>query len=200
MLPLLHFALLATRWSRAGGTANLRSSNAPSREEVGLPLHRPSSAWMAASSSSSATACSGLMAAALPIETQSNFQQLCHVVGDKFGVVSADVLFNLRRDMRKNDASAACAFQQIFAAADAPEVAELITRATSAHKTLALLLECRNILLQLGALEQLRDRRGLVHRVGSRLSHVARSVTTIDARRACESCISACIGNCCILL
>ena len=90
---------------------------------------------MAAASASSATACSGLTAAALPETSVPSFQKLCRAVGSNWGVVSADTLFRLRRGMPDKDDLAALAFHQLFAAADVSEAAELITAAAGEHKT-----------------------------------------------------------------
>ena len=75
-------------------------------------------------------ACRGLTEAALPNECAGSFQQLCKVVGSKWGVVSADTLFNLLHELPKNDASAAAAFVQILTAVSVPaEVAVIIAHA-----------------------------------------------------------------------
>ena len=99
-----------------------------------LPLSQPS-AWMAAASASSAKACSGLTAASLPDASEPSFQKLCRAVGGKWGVVSADTLFRLRRGMNEEDQLASLAFNQLFSAVDVPEVAELITSAASKHNS-----------------------------------------------------------------
>ena len=49
-------------------------------------------------------------------------------------MVSADILFRLRLSMLDNDA-AALAFNQLFAAANVPEVSALIASAASEHKS-----------------------------------------------------------------
>ena len=135
LLPLL--ALCPAPWSCAGGTAVWGGLSTQSRRlaEAKLHLSQPA-AWMAATSASSAVmACSGLTAAALPDASKPSFQQLCRVVGSKWGAISADTLFKLRRGIPENDACAVLAFDQLFAAADMPEVAELITVAASKHKS-----------------------------------------------------------------
>ena len=80
-------------------------------------------------------ACPGLTAAALPHSSAANFHQLCRVVGGKWSKVSAGILFDLCRNLPKDDAQAALAFQQIMAAANTPDAADIIIRAASTHKS-----------------------------------------------------------------
>ena len=138
MLPLLAAALAtAAPGCRAPGLfcSSSGSVEARSRYEARALHSRPSSRWMAASSSDSATACPGLTAAALPHSSAANFHQLCRVVGGKWSVISAGILFDLCRNLPTDDAQAALAFQQIIAAANMPDAADIITRAASTHKS-----------------------------------------------------------------
>ena len=184
MLPLLFIcasSVAAPRDCAPGNWCSNSRVETRSRQEARSPHSHSSSHWMAAYSSSSATACPGLRAAALPNASVAAFHQLCRVVGSKWGVISPDILFSICREQPKNDAPAALAFQQIVAAANVPDVAEIITgAATSTQKSYG------------GEMVYTHKSYGSFA-AGSRLSHVARSPRGryTDARR----CISACIGN-----
>ena len=190
---LLSLAVAATPWEAA---ATLRTfATAPhieawGREEI-LSLHvRPSLAPMAAASS--AAGCNGLTAAAVQDASAASFQSLCRVVDSKFGVISAEILFNLRRDLATNDASAALAFQQLFAD-DAANAAELISHAVGEHKSYGRMTVADPAMASVihQAAQDINMRKGGLYEA---------TVCCHDRYTRAARCIRACIGNCCILL
>ena len=144
---------------------------------------------MEAASPTSAISCSGLTADSLPNASTPSFQMLCRVVGSKWGAVSADILFTLRRGMNEEDQLASVAFNQLFSAVDVPEVAELITAAASKHASFGSLAT---------ADKATADVRPSCQRVV--LSSSGPPVKCHGTLFCITRCIRTCIGNCCIAL
>ena len=118
---------------RGGSTPGSQSSATGLRSREEARPQRFQLTPMAAGTSNTTTACTGLTAAAVRDSSSASFHELCRVVGTKWGAISAETLLNMRRSLPAQDASAAFAFQQIFIDADVPAAAELITRAASTY-------------------------------------------------------------------
>ena len=168
---------------RGGSTPGSQSSATGLRSREEARPQRFQLTPMAAGTSNTTTACTGLTAAAVRDSSSASFHELCRVVGTKWGAISAETLLNMRRSLPAQDASAAFAFQQIFIDADVPASAELITRTASTYTSFGQLLSTVD---------------SSIRRVTAVACPSGRARARSVAIQRAARCIAACIGNCCI--